>query len=193
MTPAFTFFSRRKAPPGAALLLLLLLATHAYSPQAFAQSSKETQVKAVLLFRLTQFVQWPASRFESSESPIIIGVLGEDPFGDSLRIAVRGETAQNRPILLRECANTEDAKACHIVFISQSEAPRVREITSALAPHPILTVSDMENFVRIGGGMVRFYTVQNKVNLRINNDNAKAAGVVLDSRLLRMAEIFENR
>jgi hypothetical protein len=191
MTAFFT--SSLRLTMRATVVLIPLVIVHLLSPPAAAQNSKETQLKAVLLFRLTQFVQWPDSRFESPESPIIIGILGKDPFGDSLRIAVRGETAQNRPIALRQLERTEDAKACHIVFISQSEAARVRQITSALAGHSVLTVSDMENFVKVGGGMVRFYTVQNKVNLRINNDTAKAAGLVLDSRLLRMAEIFGNR
>jgi hypothetical protein len=192
MTRLFTF-NCLKAPPRAALFLVAVLAGHFLSCQSFAQSSKETQLKAVLLFRLTQFVQWPESRFETPDSPIVIGLLGKDPFGESLRIAVRGETAQNRPITILPLERTEQAKSCHIVFISQSEAARVRQITTALAGNPILTVSDVENFVRVGGGMVRFYTEQNKVKLRINNETAKAAGLVLDSRLLRMAEIVENR
>ena len=192
MTRLFTSGSP-KVSPRVAHLLIALLAAHFLSGQSLGQSAKETQLKAVLLFRLTQFVQWPESRFETPESPIVIGILGKDPFGDSLRIAVRGETSQNRPITLQPLERTEQAKSCHIVFISQSEAARVRQITTALAGNAVLTVSDMENFVRAGGGMVRFYTEQNKVNLRINNETAKAAGLVLDSRLLRMADIVENR
>ena len=192
MTRLFTS-SALKVSPHAALLILALFAIHILSPRSLAQTSKETQLKAVLLFRLTQFVEWPASRFESPESPVVIGILGKDPFGDSLRIAVRGETARNRPIILRPLDRTEDAKTCHVVYICPSEFSRVREITTALAGNSVLTVSDMENFVRVGGGMVRFYTVQNKVKLRINNETAKAAGLVLDSRLLLMADIFENR
>jgi hypothetical protein len=186
------FTSSLSAPSRASLLLITLFAAWFLSPASVAQNSKETQLKAVLLFRLTQFVQWPEARFESPESPIVIGILGRDPFGDALRIAVRGETAQNRPITLRQLDRTEEAKGCHIVFISQSEAGRVRQITTALAGNSVLTVSDMENFVRVGGGMVRFYNVENKVNLRINNETARAAGLILDSRLLRMAEIIEN-
>ncbi len=182
-----------KVSPRVTLLFVSLLAVHFLAPRSAAQSSKETQVKAVLLFRLTQFVQWPESRFETPESPIVIGILGKDPFGDALRIAVRGETAQNRPITLLPLERTEQAKTCHIVFISQSEAARVRQITTSLAGNPVLTVSDMENFVRVGGGMVRFYPEQNKVKLRINNETAKAAGLILDSRLLRMADIVDNR
>ncbi|MGZ8920651.1 MAG: YfiR family protein, partial [Limisphaerales bacterium] len=50
----------------------------------------------------------------------------------------------------------------------------------------------VDEFVTTGGGMVRFLIDQNKVNLRINLDTAKAAGLVLDSRLLRMAEIVRS-
>ena len=174
-------------------LFLVLLAAHLFSCESAAQNSREYQLKAVLLFRLTQFVEWPTNRFASPETPITIGILGRDPFGDSLRIAIRGETARNRSIELRQLRHVEEAKSCHILFISDSEGRRVREITTALAGHAVLTVSDMENFVRAGGGMVRFYNEQNRVNLRINNETAKAAGLVLDSRLLRMAQIVDDR
>ena len=182
-----------KALAARCAILLVFLASHILAAESAAQNSKESPLKAVLLFRLTQFVEWPTNRFDSPESPVIIGILGRDPFGDSLRIAIRGETARNRPITLRQLQRTEDAKSCHVVFISESESRRVREITSALAGNSVLTVSDMENFVRVGGGMVRFYTEQNRVNLQINNEAAKAAGLTLDSRLLRMSQVIDTR
>ena len=156
-----------------------------------AQISKENQIKAVLLFRLSQFVEWPTNRFNTPESPVVIGVLGKNPFGDALGVAVRGETAQNRPIEIRPLRRDADSRACHILFICQSEAPRVRQITSSLAGVSTLTVSDMEGFVTSGAGMVRFKTEQNKVNLQINADAVKSAGLVVNSRLLRMAEIVK--
>jgi hypothetical protein len=154
--------------------------------------SEEYQLKAVLLFRLAQFVECPTNRFSTTNSPIIIGVLGKNPFGEALPHAVRGESAQNRPIEIRELRRDDEAQACHIVFISRSEAQRVREITAGFARQSVLTVSDMDGFVISGGGMVQFLTEENNVNLRIHAERAKAGGLVLNSRLLRMAEIVKS-
>ena len=156
-----------------------------------AQVSKEFQIKAVLLFRLSQFVDWPTNRFAPPESPIIIGVMGENPFGDALLAAVQGETAHNRPLKIISVSSDEEARDCHILFICGSEERRIKRIIAALADHPVLTVSDIDDFARGHGGMVRFITLENKVNLRINVQRARAVGLTLHSRLLRMAEVVE--
>lgn len=188
---------RRKSAPlnGRFLILiagLLLVALHCAAPRAHAQVSKEYQIKAVLLFRLAQFVEWPTNRFATPESPVVIGVIGTNPFGEALSLAVRGERAHSRSIEIKELRPDDDIRPCHIVFISHSDARRVKQITSSAVRQSALTVSDLDGFVVSHGGMVQFLTDRNKVNLRINLDTAKAAGLVLNSRLLRMAEIVKS-
>ena len=56
------------------------------------EPSREFQVKAVFLYSFAQFVEWPADAFESPQSPLIIGILGLDPFGETLDEMVRGES-----------------------------------------------------------------------------------------------------
>src|SRR3990172_10053935 len=47
----------------------------------------EYQVKAAILFNFAKFVEWPDAAFPDPATPIIIGVLGEDPFGSALDAA----------------------------------------------------------------------------------------------------------
>src|ERR1700758_4217756 len=61
----------------------------------------EYQVKAVFLFNLAQFVDWPSKAFADPAAPLIIGVLGEDPFGSYLDETLRGETVRNHPLVLQ--------------------------------------------------------------------------------------------
>jgi hypothetical protein len=180
----------RSFPAGWVWLALFLVCAAARS--ALAQVPNEYQLKAVLLFRLAQFVEWPTNRFASPESPVVIGVLGKNPFGDSLRDAVRGETANGHPIEVRQLRQASEASSCHILFISPSEEERTRDIIQSVAGQSLLTVSDTEDFARAHGGMIRFLTAGNKVTLRIHVDRAKAAGLVINSRLLRMAEIIRD-
>ena len=94
--------------------------------------SKEYQVKALFLYNFSQFVEWPAEAFAEAQSPLVIGVLGEDPFGAYLDEIVRGEKVNNHPLVVQRYHQVEEIKTCHILFISQSEAKRLEQIFTPL-------------------------------------------------------------
>lgn len=157
---------------------------------AQAEIPKEYQVKAVFLFNFTQFVEWPTNTFPEAQAPLTIGVLGDDPFGNFLEEIVRGESAGGHQIIVKRFQRAADVDRCQILFISASEAKRVKTILAALKNRKILTVSDIEGFAK-SGGIVRFVTEQNRIHVRINLEAAKDAGLVVSSKLLRLAEIIE--
>jgi hypothetical protein len=149
---------------------------------------REYQLKAVFLFNFAQFVEWPPAAFAGPGSPIVIGVLGSNPFGSFLEETVRGERVAGRPIEVERYRRVEDIKTCHVLFISQSESSRLDQILASLKDRSILAVSDSEDFSR-RGGMIRLATVQNKIRLIINNDAARAANLTISSQLLRSADL----
>jgi hypothetical protein len=173
------------------LAALTLLTSTACTQHATAQTiSRETQLKAVLLYNLTQFVEWPGSAFSGSNAPLVIGILGQDAFGRVLDDTVRGEKYNSRPIVVRRCLKVEEAIGCQILFISSSESAKVPEILPQLKGRAILTVGDFDGFVR-AGGMVRFSkSPQDKIRLKINADATKAAELSVSGKLLRVAEII---
>ena len=164
----------------AALMSALLLVQ---SPRA-----SEYQVKAVFLFNFAQFVEWPAVPTQDPQTPVIIGILGEDPLGTFLDETVRGERLAQRPFEIRRYRELTDIQACNILFISRSESERVGQILAGLKNRPILTVSDGDDFAK-RGGMIQFVNDKNRIRLRINVEAAQAANIVISSKLLRVAEI----
>jgi hypothetical protein len=174
----------------AAAVLLCGLGTAA--SEASAAEAPEYQVKSVFLFYFTQFVSWPAGAFADARTPFVIGILGDDPFGANLEGAVRGEKADGRPIEVRHFSRVKDVDVCHILYVSRSESAELSNVLSVLNKRSILTVSDIEGFSR-DGGMIRFVTENNKVRLRINVDAAKAAGLLISSKLLRPSEIISSQ
>jgi hypothetical protein len=156
---------------------------------AAAAPTPEYQIKAVFLFNFAQFVEWPAAAFTDEHAPLIIGVLGEDPFGAQLDDAVRGEVIGGRPLQVQRYRRAEDVGPCHILFISRSESGQLDRLLARLKGRSLLTVGDTEAFNR-AGGMVRFVTENNKIRLRINVEAAKAVDLVISSKLLRPAMIF---
>jgi hypothetical protein len=148
----------------------------------------EYQVKAIFLFNFAQFVDWPSGAFSGAQTPLVIGVLGEDPFGGYLDETVRGERVNNRSLTVQRYRRVDDIKTCHVLFISRSEEGRLEQILASLKARNILTVADAESGAR-RGVMIRFVTEQNKIRLRINLAAARAANLTISSKLLRLAEI----
>src|SRR6266498_3946449 len=168
--------------------LVILLGAVFFAPQIQAQAFKEYDLKATFLYHLAQFVDWPPKAFPTEETPLVIGILGTDPFGKVLDEIIQGEVIKNRKLTVERYRVVEEVKNCHILFISQSEAGHLDQIFSSLKARNILTVGDTEGFAQ-RGGIVRFRTENNKIRLRINIDAAKAANLTISSKLLRAAEL----
>ncbi|HXC25642.1 MAG TPA: YfiR family protein [Gemmatimonadaceae bacterium] len=178
------------------LAIALLAATAALAPrttEAQAQPAiQEYQLKAVFLFNFAQFVDWPAGSAADSSAPLVIGVLGDDPFGSQLDDVVHGETIHSHPLIVQRYRRLEDVTHCHILFISQSERDRMPQIMTGLKGKHILTVGDTEHFAQ-DGGMIQFVTEHHKIRLRIDLEAAKADDLTISSKLLRPAEIVSPR
>lgn len=154
--------------------------------------SAEFRVKAVFLYNFAQFIQWPLSAFDQADSPLIIGVLGADPFGQFLDETVKGETINGRPLVVRRYRQLGDVDRCHVLFVSGSEGARADQIIHALRGRPVLTVCDWEGMAR-RGAMIQFSTDRDRVRLQVNLEAARAAGLTISSKLLRSAEIVTPR
>lgn len=154
---------------------------------AKAQVSREYQLKAVFLYNFAQFAEWPTSTLAETNSPIIIGIVGPDPFGSALEETVRGENVAGHPLIIQHFPNPSDIKTCHLLFITQPEIRHVDEILKAVGDKPVLTIADADNpaLTRV---MIRFLVENNKVHFRINADAARTAKISLSSKLLRVAE-----
>lgn len=178
---------------GCRLWLAALLGCCVFAPVAPAQSTatSEYELKAVFLFNFARFVEWPDAAFPGPEAPLVIGVLGNDPFGPLLDKIVRGEKIGSHPLLVRRYQRIEEIGDCHILFISTSAAGWMGRITGSTTGRSILTVSDADNLA-LRGVMIRFLTANNKIRLRINLEAVKAASLTISSKLLRPAEIVKN-
>src|ERR1700682_4510122 len=103
-----------------------------WAPEAFAQArdgsdSSEYLIKAGFIYNFAKFVEWPSTAFAEPDSPIVIGVLGTDPFGDIINRVVEGKKIGTRGFLIRrfkwskELKDSKDFKECRILFVSSSE------------------------------------------------------------------------
>jgi hypothetical protein len=191
--PAFQHVRTRPSwlrPRLLAALLTLLLTIHlAATPQGQAQIAlTEYQVKAAYLFNFLKFVEYPNESFADPLAPIVIGVVGDDPFGSALPQVVTGKTVQGRDLVIRNYRDGEELRGAHILFISASEKKRLPMIFSNLHGSSVLTVADMEGFLD-AGGMIQFLNENDRVRFAINLDATTQARLKLSSKLLSLAKV----
>jgi hypothetical protein len=159
-------------------------------PLLAAAPVSEYEVKAAFLFNFAKFVEWPGRARDAGS--VIIGVVGLDPFGQTLDQVVRGKMVGSKTITIRRFADLEQLESCDILYISRSESSRLDEILTALDGTATLTVGEDEEFVR-KGGIIRFFTQESKIRFEINLDAAEYEGLRLSSRLLQVARTPADR
>jgi hypothetical protein len=191
LTPEKTYHF--KASVVARLLALLLLAVVLLQPHTLSAQTtpaKEFQIKAVFLFHFTQFTQWPATAFADANSPIVIGILGNDPFGAFLEKVVNGETVNGRSIVITRFTQPDQIKTCHVLYVCSNMQDKLSQVLSAVEKKSILTVGDDDDFLK-KGGMIRFALKNDKIKVQICPSAVKKADLVVSAKLLAVAEIYK--
>ena len=176
----------------ASRILLLVCAHLSTVSHGHAQDAlPEYQVKAAYLFNFLKFVEWPAEAFGDPLAPIVIGIVGDDPFGNALPQVVIGKTVQGRDLVIRKYRAGEDLRASHILFISASEKKRLPQLLASLHGSNVLTVADVDGFLE-EGGMIRLYSEGDRVRFAINVDATMMAKLKVSSKLLSLAHVAGN-
>jgi hypothetical protein len=163
----------------------LLLGPCVVASESDNSVASEYEVKAVFLYNFTRFVEWPANAFASSNAPLVIAILGNDPFGAVLDNAVRNEVIRNHPLVVKRFRGGDPVPECHILFICRSEKERLDEILEKLQRAPVLTVADF-NRAAERGAMINL-SVKDSVKMEINLPAVTGAGLEISSKLLNIA------
>lgn len=148
----------------------------------------ERKVQAVFLLNFARFVQWPPQAFPAPDTPLCIGVLGDDPFGALLDSAVAGETIHGRSVVVRRGDTAASLLNCHIVFMSASQSAQQVQDVAALASRPILTVGDLPGFTQRGGAVL-LYRENGRERFEISRSAVERVGLKFSPQLLRLARI----
>ena len=150
------------------------------------EAPTEYQVKAAYLFNFLKFVEWPGDPLADTHGRWVIGIVGDNPFGDELTQIVSGKTIQGHELLVRRFQPGEDLRACHVLFISASEKKRLPSVLATLSGSSVLTVGDMDHFIE-SGGMIQFVMEEKRVRFAIDVGTSSQARLKVSSKLLSLA------
>jgi hypothetical protein len=186
-------WSKRIGPQLAWIVLLLACGWLLLFRSIHAQEAPtEYQVKAAYLFNFLKFVEWPGDPLASTHGQWIIGIIGDNPFGDQLEQVVAGKTVQGHELQVRRFQPGEDVRDCHVLFISDSEKKRLPTVLVALNGSSVLTVADMDHFTE-SGGMIQFVMEEKRVRFVIDVGASSRARLKVSSKLLSLARTITGR
>jgi hypothetical protein len=148
----------------------------------------ESDIKAGYLFNFTKFVEWPSEAFANASAPIVVGIVGANPFGKVLADATAGKTVNGRAVVSKQFQEEGDLRSCQILFVSPSEKGRRAEILGRLKGANVLTVGEGDGFTQ-AGGMIAFVVEGNKVRLLINLEAASEARLKISAKVIAVARL----
>ncbi len=157
--------------------------------------NKAIKVKAAYLLNFTKFVTWPADAFQDERSPIVIGVVGSDPFGQVLDQTVKDKTVSSRKVEVRRFhwhsgGDVSAVRRCHLLYVSASLGDDAADLILVLASVPILLVGEGTEFAK-NGGTLGFVMEEGRIVFWANKKAAETAKLQLSSQLLKLARPIE--
>lgn len=170
------------------LMMMLGQASRAWSQDA--EASSEYLIKAGYIYNFAKLVEWPTTSFAQSDSPIVIGIVGTDPFGPIIDKVLEGKRINGHPFVIRRLKPTAEVKECHILFLGSSMESHIADAIRLTRGTPILTISEIPGFAD-HGGIIHLSLEQNKVRFEVNVDAAREADLNISSRLLVLAKVIQ--
>jgi len=186
-----------KPLPRYAVMAFLALLLIGGATRTHAQTN-EQELKAGFLTLFPQYTTWPASTGSSTDSmlsanttpsqstrPIVICVLGRDPFGTLLDQYASGRKG-TKPLTVKRIDTPEEAAHCQVVFIAKSETRHEATWLAALKGKPVLTVGESgETIAR--GGVIAFKQEGQRIRFEVNLVAATSAQLIISSSMLTFA------
>lgn len=172
----------------------LTLATFAAFVSAAEPPSVPVQpeylIKAKFIGTLAEYVSWPPnSSIENPARPLVLGVVGESPFGSYLDSLYFNKKIKGKEVRILYSLALKDLASCDILFICESETSLLPQILKNVSGRPILTISDSPDFVR-RGVMINLVYENERVRFEVNRLALKGSSMDLSSHVLKLAKLI---
>jgi len=165
------------------LVALTLNGCAVFGPQSHVEARNE----AMLLYRFSQFVEWPPSIFPNPKAPVIIGVLGDSSLANELEKILKDKRINGHSLVVRQLTFYSNFKQCQILFVGTIDEMRWPTISNELGVAPVLTVSDADDFLK-SGGMIQLTNKNGQMRFAVNQTATKKSGLQISSQMLEIAE-----
>lgn len=172
---------RPNRPRSATGALLLLAALVGGGQAALAQgAASEADLKAAIVFNFAQFTRWPGDP-PALKAPFTMCYAGDDVGRAFSQLASRA--LNNRPVEARRVPAEGPYAGCDLMYWSEGRAPRLIVVP---AGSPLLTIGSGSDALQ-RGAMIQLQIENARLVFSVNVEPARAAGLQISSKLLRLA------
>jgi hypothetical protein len=183
------------------LIVTIIASTLVARTEAQSYVNREFQIKASVISLLGKFITWPSEVAPRADQPLVVGILGGDPFveGDwnHLDATIAEDNRKGGNTIIHRFDSVSEYRPCHILFVSsvpprgvaeQTLAERLAAAKQLTAKHHVLLVADTIGMAQEGiAANLVFDRTNNRVRLELNPDAANRAGLKLAPQLLRLS------
>jgi hypothetical protein len=156
-----------------------------FASSARPQDVTEPALKAAFVYNFAKFTEWPADVLPAT-ALFSACVLGDDSVGDALARTVQGRQLAGHGISVSRVQLAGSLRGCHLLYMSGVTPAQVAVVVTAIRGAPVLTISDIDDFPRLGG-IAHVFVENGKMRFDLNLEIARRARLQLSSKLLALA------
>lgn len=149
----------------------------------------EYQAKAVFVYNFAKFVEWPPESFKDPAGSLHICLLGQSPLEQTLDSTVRNKRVEGRGFVVRQVTDARQMPGCHLLFVAAPAVKRYRALRTELASLSGLLVVGESEGLAAEGASINFKLDAGRLRVEINIAEARRERLVINSRLLSMADL----
>lgn len=168
------------------LIMVLFVTWFGLLAAPAAATAPEYSIKAAYLYKFASFIEWPEGIFSRADSPLVIGVIGDDEMSDELGRIVVGQQVNGHPLQTRALHAGDALTGVNILFIGNVDNELLAKTLAEAREHAVLTVTGSEERYA-QGSMVNLLVVENRVRFEVALEPVEAAHLRISARMLSAA------
>ena len=150
------------------------------------------ELEAAVVVTFARFVEWSPQRFASASAPIVVGILDDEDVALALETIARGKNIAGRSMAVKRLQWNSDFSDVHVLFFGETAKRHLTVVLKQIQPQPIVTVSHLPDFGRLGG-MITLTLTDGRISFAVNSSATAQSGVRLSSFLLSHATKVSNQ
>ncbi len=170
------------------ILIAGTINTITISPLTAAPAVSENALIAAFLYNFLKFTEWPEGAIKTE----LVLCTSKNLAFEELD-AITGRSVQSKPERVKRISVNESPSECQLFFLPREESSeQVRKWLKIVGNRPILIVSNMTEFLDMGG-MITLINDGKTLNFEVDLERVKYAGLRLNAQLLQIARSVRGR
>jgi hypothetical protein len=147
--------------------------------------AQDIDYKAYTLFvyNFMKYVEWPE---EQSKGDFVVGVLGDSPIQKELQGLASAKKLKGRNIIVKKYNTPEEARDCHLLYVSSSKSGTVKTLKEQIKNSPVLIVGEREGLAKKGASLSFVTLEDDELKFDINKKEIEQHQLKIASSLVNL-------